>query len=251
VVAATPVEGFRVSISPAGREPMGRMLAQDLEFAGDKFDVDDVPPSEVLASVRTRDGRVGEARTTLVSGQTGEVEVQLKDATTVTGRIVGPDGAPVKSAMVTVADGDAIMAGANSETTADGRFHLANVQPGEHAIRVFAPPATFKRQTFTVAAGQALDVGDIKLDPPRADPGTVGANLRPDGDGVAVGFVLPGGPADTAGLKIGDLVTAIDGARVASVDDARARAPGAPGSPVTFTVSRTGNAVSVPMVRAR
>src|SRR5205085_594149 len=147
------------------------------------------------------------------------VEVQLKDATAVTGRIVSPDGAPVKSAMVVLADG-AVVAGGSSETTADGRFRLANVPPGEHTIRIFVAPGTLKRQTFTVAAGQALDLGDIRMDPPRADPGTIGANLRPDGDGIAVSFVLPGGPAETAGLRIGDLVTSVDGTPAVTLADA-------------------------------
>lgn len=250
VSGATQVQGFRVTVASAGGFG-ARMGGQDLEFAADKFDVDDVPPGDVIVSVKTRDGRAGDAKATIAAGQPNQVEVQLKDISTVAGRILGPDGAPVRGAMVAV-DGEMGFHGAGSDqTTAEGRFKLANVAPGEHSLRIFAPPASFQRRPFTVAAGQPLDLGDLKLDAPKADPGTIGANLRPDSDGVAVAFVLPGGPAETAGLRAGDLVTAVDGAAVKLVADATARIGGAPGTPVTLTVSRSGNAIAVPVTRAR
>jgi hypothetical protein len=248
VTGAAPVQGFRVTVASAS--PGGRMAAQDLEFAGDTFQVDDVPADQLIVSVKTRDGRLGTARTTVASGQTGQVDVPLQDATTVLGRVVGPDGAPVNNAMVSITDGDP-MSGVSSQTTPDGRFKLTNVAPGDHTLRIYMAPATFKRQTITAPAGQPLDLGDIKLDLPRADPGTIGVNLRTDGDGVAVASLIPGGPADTAGVRLGDLVTAIDGVAVRSVADATARVVGAPGSPCNLGLSRSGNALALSVTRAQ
>jgi S1-C subfamily serine protease len=43
----------------------------------------------------------------------------------------------------------------------------------------------------------------------------------PDGEGVLVRGVNPGSPAEKAGVKAGDVITSIDGARIRSVDDLR------------------------------
>ncbi|MBI4729116.1 MAG: trypsin-like peptidase domain-containing protein [Acidobacteria bacterium] len=44
-------------------------------------------------------------------------------------------------------------------------------------------------------------------------------NGIPDGRGVLIASVLPGGPAEKAGLKPEDVIVAIDGAKVASMED--------------------------------
>ncbi|MBI4024760.1 MAG: PDZ domain-containing protein [Verrucomicrobia bacterium] len=46
------------------------------------------------------------------------------------------------------------------------------------------------------------------------DPERAGGGERPDARGVLLGGVLPGGPADTAGLRAGDVLLAVDGTPV-------------------------------------
>lgn len=64
---------------------------------------------------------------------------------------------------------------------------------------------------------------------------------RSGDDGVRIRRVVPGGPAADAGLEAGDIVTAIDGKAVDSVDDVRAALEDkSPGDEVTFTVRWDG-----------
>ena len=58
--------------------------------------------------------------------------------------------------------------------------------------------------------------------------------------------VTPGGPADKAGLKTGDVVTSVDGKAVDSADDLIAHVrSAAPGSTVAVTYVRDGNTATV------
>jgi membrane-associated protease RseP (regulator of RpoE activity) len=59
--------------------------------------------------------------------------------------------------------------------------------------------------------------------------------------GVQVGGVQSGGPADQAGLKAGDLITAVDGNAVTSPQELRQRIVAhQPGDQVTITYTRAG-----------
>jgi putative serine protease PepD len=62
------------------------------------------------------------------------------------------------------------------------------------------------------------------------------------GPGAQVGCVVAGGPADSAGLKAGDVITAVDGDAVSGTDALTANlASRAPGDKVTLTVSRNSS----------
>jgi membrane-associated protease RseP (regulator of RpoE activity) len=59
--------------------------------------------------------------------------------------------------------------------------------------------------------------------------------------GAQIGSVQSGSPADQAGLKAGDLITAVDGNAVASPQELRQRIVGhQPGDQVTITYTRAG-----------
>jgi S1-C subfamily serine protease len=60
--------------------------------------------------------------------------------------------------------------------------------------------------------------------------------------------IVPGGPADTAGLKPGDTITAINGETVTSTDQFIARIDRfSPGTTVTLTVKRGGDTKHIPL----
>jgi len=62
------------------------------------------------------------------------------------------------------------------------------------------------------------------------------------GAGASVGCVVNGGPADSAGLKANDVITAIGSASISSADDLTANLGSrAPGDKVTLTVKRNGS----------
>jgi putative serine protease PepD len=64
--------------------------------------------------------------------------------------------------------------------------------------------------------------------------------------GALVSQVVSGSPADTAGLKAGDVITALDGKAIASANDLTASLSAhAPGDKVTLTVTRSGSTTSI------
>jgi putative serine protease PepD len=62
------------------------------------------------------------------------------------------------------------------------------------------------------------------------------------GAGAQVSSVKAGTPAANAGLKAGDVITAVDGTPVASADDLTAKVSAhQPGDKVTLTITRNGS----------
>jgi predicted metalloprotease with PDZ domain len=89
---------------------------------------------------------------------------------------------------------------------------------------------------------------------PADEPGYLGITVddRGPGDGIRIVGVTPGGPADKAGLKTGDLITAIGSMNVRSIDDFAGRlAPLPVGAKVSFQLARDGETVSAEVVLGR
>jgi putative serine protease PepD len=69
---------------------------------------------------------------------------------------------------------------------------------------------------------------------------------NPAGGGAKIGTVRAGSPAETAGLKVGDIVTAVDGKAIADANDLTAAVgEHAPGDTLQITVERDGTTVHV------
>jgi Do/DeqQ family serine protease len=111
----------------------------------------------------------------------------------------------------------------------------------------FAVPSNMAKQV----ADQLMKNGKVSRGYMGAALTTVPADAAPllglkDGKGAYISSVTPSGPAAKAGLKQGDIVTAIDGKKVDSSDeltsDVIARSPG---STVTLDVIRAGKPTSV------
>jgi C-terminal processing protease CtpA/Prc len=93
---------------------------------------------------------------------------------------------------------------------------------------------------ITVAEGAAET---LTLRFPTARTGGIGVTIAPSEDGVRVVRVIPGGPADRAGLEEGDVIVAVEGASTAgmSADDFIARMTGPEDTPVQFTLATLGD----------
>ena len=63
-------------------------------------------------------------------------------------------------------------------------------------------------------------------------------------------FLIPDGPAEKAGVHLGDQVTSVDGKPVTGVSDAVSRIQGAPGTPVQIAIDRSGTALGFTITRA-
>lgn len=241
-----PVTTFTVTTTVAGT---GMMFvpggnSQTLEFAGDRFELRDLPADKLHVAVGTRDGRSGSADIALTPGGSGDLEVPLVEDAAVAGRVIDAQtGEPVPNA--------AISEGGHPQLSSpDGRFRLGGLAPGDHSLRFQADRYQGLSRTVTLAPGTPLDLGDVPLKRLQAKPGTIGADLRGDSEGVVVWWTLPEGPAEQAGMRAGDQVTAIDGAAVKGVTDALLRLRGAPGTAVQVTVSRNGESRPLRIVRA-
>jgi hypothetical protein len=214
-------------------------------FSGDRFVLEDVAAGKSRIAVKTSDGRRGEAHVAVQAGQTTQVEVALAPAAKLSGRVTDETGKPIADATV-FADRSLI-----AHTGGDGRFTLEGLPPGEHSLSVYVSQLTnVKGQTVTLSEGQALDVGDLVASAVKAGPGEVGLYVRGDSSGVSVMLVIPGSPAEQAGVFVGDTLLDIDGKPVTGAADARVRLRGAPGSQVIVRTSRQGTTRVVTVVRA-
>lgn len=97
--------------------------------------------------------------------------------------------------------------------------------------------------TVILAQGNGNGAGQAQQQGARA---FVGISLENTADGVRVVQVVPGSPAETAGLQAGDILTAINGADIATASDARQAIIGlSAGDTVSVSFSRDGEAQTV------
>jgi len=99
----------------------------------------------------------------------------------------------------------------------------------------------------TVHIGLACFLGIAAGDASKPDScvanggGGIGGNTPPVNSGALVCHVYQGTPADSAGLSNGDVITAIDGQKVASSDDLTSMMEGDhPGDQLSITYVDTG-----------
>jgi len=247
--AGTPVQGFTVAIEAQG-QGFYPGATGPWEFAGNRFELRDVPAGTVKLRVQTVDGAAGEALVSTRPGVAAEAQVSVTASASVRGRVVdATTKEPMASARVFVERQGAQSAGGRSG--ADGRFTLQGLMPGEYTLIVMATtPRTPVRQPVTVAEGQVLEVGDLALSPLRPPPGSVGALVSQNGAQLLIDRVIPDSPAASAGLLAGDVLLTVDGAPVVSPGEAFQRLRGAPGSTVVLTVRRAGSERSISITRA-
>jgi serine protease Do len=82
--------------------------------------------------------------------------------------------------------------------------------------------------------------------------GLVGDDRQTNGTGVRVLDVMPGGPADTSGIKTGDLITAVAGRPIRTMNDFAAALQGAtPGTVMAMQVDRLGQPTTLSVALGR
>jgi hypothetical protein len=217
--------------------------ANTMRFVGDSFRLDDLSAGQITLHVETDDQRSGDASATLVPGGTADVAIQLRGATVVSGRVIDSAGAPVTQGMVSES---AQMAAIG----ADGRFQLRGLAPGAHQLTIRAGPGRQRTLDVTLTDGQLLELGDVQVTAQVAS-GTIGVGLAGRAPGLFISWTVPGGPADTAGILAGDVLSAVEGVAVADTTGAAAAITGAPGTFVHLSMARNGTPREVSVQRAR
>jgi predicted metalloprotease with PDZ domain len=132
-------------------------------------------------------------------------------------------------------------------TNRRGEFKLEELAEGEVTLEAYAPDVGRGRTAGVhVAAGRTTDRVRIAIGTPDSDPaletsGTAGVAVSLDDKGalgIRVASVASGSEAERAGLLTGDRIVAVDGQRVASAKEARARLFGPAGDDVVIEILR-------------
>jgi S1-C subfamily serine protease len=168
---------------------------------------------------------------------------------TVTSGIVSAVNRPVdndKGVVVNMIQTDASINPGNSGgalANRDGQIIGINTaifsQTGENTGIGFAIPiATAKKAADQLVNGQSVA---------KAGLGLSGPSETPNGDaGAYVQSVTPGGAADLAGIRDGDLIVDVDGTAIRSFDELRGFISShSPGETVTVTVIRDGERIEI------
>jgi hypothetical protein len=219
---AAPVTAFdMICRGPAGR------VDRHVEAAVGSYELDRLAPGhfscEVSADAGTASGEVD------VPTSAATLDMQLVPWASLTGTVVSAlSGQPVPGVYAIAFDSAesgrgvaSMLTGGAPTTDATGRFSIDKVANGKGELIVMAktgmsqPLAT---KSYTATQGQRVDIGVIKIVPPRTtDAGTLGMATDAEDSDLAVTLVQPGGPAAAAGVVVGDKITAINGTNVSDM----------------------------------
>ncbi|MCY1023344.1 carboxypeptidase regulatory-like domain-containing protein [Pyxidicoccus sp. MSG2] len=235
------VEGFRLVVTSL-RTDDDFLTRQELDFAGDRFVVEDMLAGRVALTATLPDGRAGKAEATVTADGVTQVDVVVEAGGALTGRLVDVSGAPLAGGFVDV---DGVF---SPTAGADGRFRVEDLAPGPHRVIAWGRRGQLADRQVTLVSGKPVDLGDWRMGPGRVEPGRLGLYFGMSGDDVTVSLLAEGGPATS--LRVGDVVRSIDGATVRDAGEARQRELGAPGSPATLVILREGRTYPVTLTRA-
>jgi hypothetical protein len=193
-------------------------------------------------------------------------DIDLTEAGEVEGDVVDERGDRVAAARVMAGDLPSYAPAGNPPrgvvlSDSDGHFVLSGVHPG--IITISAASAVSGRGSargVEVSSGHSTRGLRIQLraraEPTDGDPlaaGSVAVTLgergtAPNLEVVVVG-VAEASEAERAGVQAGDVVSALDGAHPSSMQDARAKLSGQPGSDLVLELQRAGATLKLRVLR--
>jgi len=197
------------------------------------YSIEHLAPGHYACSIQTDTGTAKDVVDVPPGAAT--LDFKLVPWASVTGLVVSLfDHKPVPNLIVVAGGMDNsagmadILTGGGPKTDPTGRFVVPKVATGPSNVMVMDATGGFKplaTKPFTAADGQRVDVGTIEVVPPRnGDAGTLGMVTEPTGvtdpkdlaksTSLTVDQIKPDGPAATAGVQVGDLITSIDGRNV-------------------------------------
>ncbi|MBA3463344.1 MAG: carboxypeptidase regulatory-like domain-containing protein [Deltaproteobacteria bacterium] len=257
-----PSPSFTISCSGPGNFDMPRQFTSK----EGTYELDRIPPGSLKCAASSDAGR-GEAEVEVPAGP-ATLDIKLSPWATITGTVVSVlDGKPIEGLKIIASGGDFsgtaltdTLTGKGPTSDVNGRFTITKVGAGKGSIAVMPKEAGFvelAHREYEVTAGQRLDLGTIKVVPPRTgDAGTLGLSTNLEGEVLTIATVKPGGPAEAAGVLVGDKLAAINGVPVATLTPKLAQTLLSSGS-VTIgqryqlTLDRAGTPVEVVLVGVR
>lgn len=196
-----------------------------------------------------------EPRPVVVDGEDPtEVALSLGRGATISGSVTsGEDGPPITDARVTLegqlgAQNSAVPILVSAATDAGGRFALTGVPPGSRSLFIAGHGHHGRVLSgLLVTEGAALEI-TIDLTPteegeaPRIELVGIGAVLSARGEGLVIGRAVEGGGAAEAGLRVDDVILAVDGVPITELGFGGAieRIRGPEGSTLVLRIRRAG-----------
>jgi hypothetical protein len=220
------------------------MGAERLEFFGDHFVVEEVPAGRWKLKAVTPDGNSAEKEIEAVPGKRTQVQLELQAGASIRARLIdAASGAPLRA-------WGQLDDGADFRETVDGVVTWHDVAPGKHRLQLGAGLRQQVEREVEVKVGQQLDLGDVPLVEGER-PGGLGARFAWAPTGVEVSWVMPGGPAQQAGLRVGDIMLSCEQVSFLSLADLAPFEQGAPGTPVSCQLRRGPQTLGVTIIRAK
>lgn len=228
---------------------------------GAAFSIPSLSPGSYLVSALA-DTEVATARVQVTAGTAARITLTGSGSGSVVGRVRDFETNQPVEGMRCVAGarvGESRTSGAigdSDSTDRAGAFELTPIAAGDLAVQCWASGSTYTDglRLVTVAPSQRLEV-DVPVVAIRQDPlmpiGGIGADLDPQSLTPRLYRVMPRGPAATAGLADGDVITAIDNK---SVTELSARGAWfvliyhSPGTTVPISVRRGARTITVNLV---
>jgi hypothetical protein len=187
--------------------------------------------------------------------------IDLESEGVVEGEVVDAHGEPVQGARVAKDRVPVFLAAGAmptdvAVTDARGRFRLGGLDAGAVTLEAYAPEVGRGRAAgVRIAAGRSTTNVRIVLagqgPPPPEHAGatvavTLGEAVESDGSrDVVVVLVAEGSEAERAGLLAGDAITDVDGVAVHTIEQARDKLGGPPGTDVVLGIRRASGATRI------
>jgi hypothetical protein len=236
--------GFRAVPDVSARRDAGTDATYRASVSGTSFAIRDVPPGEYVVSAGPMEEHV-----TLAAGGRATVTLRMRAPGSVTGTVLDEHQQPVAGLPCGAgADFDA-----SHVTDAAGRFRIDGVPAGVRTVfcgsETGGPQAVGAWTQATVVEGQTVHV-DLVARPIRPRPSRAGFQIERQFLDIVVAAVEPGGPADKAGVMVGDFLTAATGVvpiQYFSVEDLERLSPG---TVVQLTLERGDKQLTVSLTLA-
>ncbi len=194
---------------------------------GDTFRIRDVSPGKYRVFAMTDEARV-EQEAVVTSGNTTDIALRGPEMGKISGLVVDEEGRPLPDmtcGMSRVATSDA-----------SGRFVL-RTSVGRTRVGCYGKNLYGETETINLVADQTLEV-KITMRPHKPVPrGVAGFETEPQLDEEHVSLVKAGGPAERAGLAVGDVLLEVEGRKASGESIALIESHG-PGATVKLKIER-------------
>lgn len=258
-----PVTSFNISIdsyaSPSGERDTSLYRSRHFDSPSGEFTFDKLEPGQYVLAASAEGHPPQKSRPVQVeAGQRARgVQITFETGATLSGLVYDRENnQPIEGVRVRL---DAVTGGPGSvfaTTDATGHYTLAGVPAGPFSVR-YSHESYKERIVSLDASSSATIKQDVDLakrgDGPDMEMSGIGASLSQGSRFVEVSMVLPGGPAEAAGVQAGDRIERIEGrsAESLSVNDCVQRLRGPEGTRVSVTLGRGNQHIDLTMTRAR